>query len=243
MNLYVRDITNDGRSDIVGATKCFDAGCAARLYTWVSTQGLQFDIRSVTTPPFDNLNGLGFVDFDLDGITDLAFGGIDTIEKTAQDAIAFVRRKSDNTLTRANSFRLGPYNTQSPSAVTSGDFNRDHKTDLAVSLQNADQVLVLRNTAVFPACSLGALHTMHICEPANDAVVSSPVHVRARANSDHAIGGWKIYVDGVVKKSGSGGTINTFIVLGSHSYQRRITVKAWESTGRSMSSTVNITVR
>lgn len=244
MNLFVRDINGDRRSDIVGVTQCFESGCTARVYTWINIGGIFFTIgSSVDTTPYDYLTGLGFVDYNLDGITDLAVGGIDTREKSAMDAVVFIRRRSDNSLSLAGTFPVGAYNTRWPSAVTSGDFNRDGKTDLAVSLQNSDQILVMRNAAVSPPCSLGALYTMHICEPANNATVSSPVHVRARANSDRPISAWKIYVDGVVKKFGSGGTIDTFMTLGSFSFKRRITVKAWDSSGREIASTVYITVR
>jgi Bacterial Ig domain len=90
-------------------------------------------------------------------------------------------------------------------------------------------------------CSAGALYTVHLCSPANGGTYSSPVPVSATANSDHSITGWKLYVDGTFKASaGAVKSWNTSVAMSSGSH--RVTVKAWDSTGRVMSATGTITV-
>ncbi|HEY6183118.1 MAG TPA: Ig-like domain-containing protein [Terriglobales bacterium] len=132
----------------------------------------------------------------------------------------------------------------SDTEIGSADFNHDGKPDLALTYAPDNRVIVMVNTTTPPGpCSDGPLYSIHLCSPASGATFLSPVHVSARANSDRTITSWKVYVDGVAKASGTGANIEISLPLGSFSFQRRITAKAWDASGASFSTSVLITVK
>jgi phosphatidylethanolamine-binding protein (PEBP) family uncharacterized protein len=92
-------------------------------------------------------------------------------------------------------------------------------------------------------CSLSSTNpSVTICQPANNATVSSPVHIVAGTTDSHTVIAMKIYVDGVVQFSGTSNSIDTSLAMATGAH--RITVKAWDNAvpQQVFSQTINITV-
>jgi len=92
------------------------------------------------------------------------------------------------------------------------------------------------------ACTASVNFTVNICSPAQNANVSSPVHVVAAAKSTAPITTMQIYVDNkLVFHSPNTTQITADVPMarGAHF----MVVKAWDSTGRNFSSSRNINVQ
>jgi hypothetical protein len=85
----------------------------------------------------------------------------------------------------------------------------------------------------------GVNRTVVICSPANNATVTSPVSIVAKATDSATITQTQIYVDGVKQYQIAGGNVNTSLPLAAGTH--RITVLAQDSSG-TFQSTVNVTV-
>ncbi|HEY6248438.1 MAG TPA: VCBS repeat-containing protein [Candidatus Angelobacter sp.] len=91
-------------------------------------------------------------------------------------------------------------------------------------------------------CTDNTNFTVNICSPGQNANVNSPVNVVAAAKSSVRITAMQIYVDGkLVFNSPNVSQINTDVPMAKGAH--RLTVKAWDSSGRNFSSTRNITVQ
>jgi hypothetical protein len=91
-------------------------------------------------------------------------------------------------------------------------------------------------------CTDATNFTVHICSPANNVISGSPVHFAAAARSTAHITTMQIYVDStLVFHSPNSSQIETDLPMatGHHS----IIVKAFDSTGRSFSSSRSISVQ
>ncbi len=243
-SFVVFDINRDGKADIVGSyIACGDAPCPSGVFTLLYSGSRTFKYLEGSVGATTVVTGVAAADFDLNGVYDLAEGVRDLYGGDVDDGFMISRRNTDGTIQNAQLFSLGTVDSVKPSDIYSADFNGDRKPDLVLTLAQTDQVVVFLNTTVPPGCSAGALYTVHICTPGNLTTVPTPVHVIARANSDRTITAWKIYVDGVTKASGTGASIDKYLTLGTYSYLRRIMVKAWDSAGRSFSSTVSVMVK
>jgi hypothetical protein len=95
--------------------------------------------------------------------------------------------------------------------------------------------------ATVPPCSESINFTVNICSPGQKAAVDAPVHVVAAAKSTSPITTMQIYLDfKEVFHSPNSTLIETDVPMGSGSHL--IVVKAFDSTGRSFSSSRNINV-
>lgn len=91
-------------------------------------------------------------------------------------------------------------------------------------------------------CTENTNFTVNICSPGQNANVNSPVNVVAAAKSSVKITAMQIYVDGrLVFNSPNVSQINTDVTMAKGVH--RLTVKAWDTSGRNFSSTRNITVQ
>jgi hypothetical protein len=91
-----------------------------------------------------------------------------------------------------------------------------------------------------PGCTLNTTNrTVTICDPANNATVSSPVHVVAGATDSSPVTRIQIFVDGVGGYTVSSGSLNTNVTmsLGTH----RLTVQATDAAGL-FKQTIYVTV-
>lgn len=92
------------------------------------------------------------------------------------------------------------------------------------------------------ACTENTNFQVNICSPGQNANVNSPVNVVAAAKSSARITSMQIYVDGkLVFSSPNVSQINTDVTMAKGAH--RLTVKAWDSSGKNFSSTRNITVQ
>ena len=95
--------------------------------------------------------------------------------------------------------------------------------------------------ATVPPCSESTNFAVNICSPGQNSAVDAPVHVVAAAKSTAPITTMQIYLDfKEVFHSPNSTLIQTDVPMGSGSHL--LVVKAWDSTGRSFSSSRNITV-
>ena len=95
--------------------------------------------------------------------------------------------------------------------------------------------------ATVPPCSESTNFAVNICSPGQNSAVDAPVHVVAAAKSTAPITTMQIYLDfKEVFHSPNSTLIQTDVPMGSGSHL--LVVKAWDSTGRSFSSSRNISV-
>ena len=84
-------------------------------------------------------------------------------------------------------------------------------------------------SAAFTACPLNsASPSVTICTPAANASVSSPVHIVAGATDATPVKSMQVYVDGALKFSASGRSLDTSVAMASGT--RRLTVQANDGT-------------
>src|SRR5205085_2435797 len=80
-----------------------------------------------------------------------------------------------------------------------------------------------------PPCTLNSTSpSVTICTPANNATVSSPVHIVAGSTDSRPVQTMQVYVDGALKFTGSGGTLDTTVIMAGGA--RRLTVQAYDGT-------------
>jgi VCBS repeat protein/FG-GAP repeat protein len=95
--------------------------------------------------------------------------------------------------------------------------------------------------ATVPPCAESTNFAVNICSPGQNASVDAPVHVVAAAKSTAPITTMQIYLDfKEVFHSPNSTLIQTDVPMGSGSHL--LVVKAWDSTGRSFSSSRTISV-
>jgi hypothetical protein len=82
--------------------------------------------------------------------------------------------------------------------------------------------------------------SVHICTPTNGQTVSSPVNVTAAAVGANGVSSMKIYLDGTSVYTTSSSTLNASITAAAGVH--KLTVKAWDHTGASWSSSLSFTV-
>lgn len=96
--------------------------------------------------------------------------------------------------------------------------------------------------AAVPPCKESTTFAVNICSPGQGANVNSPVPVIAAAKSTAHITTMQIYVDGALAFHSPGASlIETDVPMASGTH--RLTVKAWDSTGRNFSNSRSISVQ
>jgi len=100
---------------------------------------------------------------------------------------------------------------------------------------------VFLNTTQPASCGLPATAGIAICSPKTGSTVSSPVKISATANGlSKKITTMKAYIDGKQVAFSSTNTLNASVPepVGSH----KLTVNAWDSTGKLYQATATFTV-
>lgn len=96
--------------------------------------------------------------------------------------------------------------------------------------------------ATVPPCTESTNFAVNICSPGQSANVNSPVPVIAAAKSTAHITTMQIYVDGkLIFHSPNSSLIETDVPMGAGTH--KVTVKAWDTTGRNFSSSRNVSVQ
>lgn len=83
--------------------------------------------------------------------------------------------------------------------------------------------------------------TINVCEPADNATSASPVRVRAMAASSAGVSYTQVYVDGVLKHTASGASVDTAVAMPAGT--RRVTVQSKDAAGVIFKKTVYVTVQ
>jgi hypothetical protein len=97
-----------------------------------------------------------------------------------------------------------------------------------------------RSIAVAALLVLPCAAAVTVSSPANNATVSSPTHVVAKATATTAISSMAIYVDNVLSVKVSGASIDKYVSMsvGTH----KMVVQAWDSTGTTYKTPLTLTV-
>ena len=124
--LAVADVTGDGHQDIAVLEFCSDQTCKyGRMTLFVGSGNLQFFTRHVSIPQTFTGYSLAAADFDNDGDADLA---VDASGET--DILAGDR---DGNMLTATSI---PHGISNRPSVFAGDFDGDHRIDVALGFPN-----------------------------------------------------------------------------------------------------------
>jgi len=113
------------------------------------------------------------------------------------------------------------------------------------SAANSPQTVTLSGTGSTSggSCTLSSVNpSVTICQPGDNATVSTPVHIVAGTTDSHTVVAIKIYVDGVVQFSTTSNSLDTSLPMAAGVH--RITVKAWDdaSPQQVFSQVIHITV-
>jgi hypothetical protein len=79
-----------------------------------------------------------------------------------------------------------------------------------------------------------------IAAPLSNAILTSPVTVQASVPAEAPVYAMQIYVDNVLHYQANGTSVNTSLPLGSG--QHLIVVQAWDNSGATWDSRINVTV-
>ena len=113
-------------------------------------------------------------------------------------------------------------------SVTAGGFTPQSRTITVNDNYSSDNDFYL-NSSSTPPCTLNSTSpSVTICTPANNATATSPVHIVAGSRDSKTVQKMQVYIDGVLKFTGSGGTLDTSLAMASG--QRRLTVQAYDGT-------------
>jgi hypothetical protein len=126
----------------------------------------------------------------------------------------------------SGTFAPGPHNAVMYAADID---NRLQKTAFAFTLAGG------------AACSAPTSPSVHICIPASDSSISSPVQVEATATVTGTIANTQLWVDGVKRFTAPSNSINTSISLDAGTH--RFAVFAVNTSGQKWESAVNATVK
>lgn len=92
-----------------------------------------------------------------------------------------------------------------------------------------------------PTCTLSTVNpSVTICTPVNNQTVTSPVHVNAGSTDSTKVTAMQIYQDGTLVYRDSLNYIDTDLTIASGVH--KLTVKGWDSSGRSFSQAIYISV-
>src|SRR5207248_10303014 len=120
---------------------------------------------------------------------------------------------------------------------------RNGTLTLTDSDASSPQTVSLSGTGGSSSCNVSTVNpSVTICTPANNATVTSPVHIVAKTTDSKPVNYIQIYVDGMKKYETPGGSLDTsldktLLPTGTH----RLTVQA--SDGTIFKQTINITVQ
>lgn len=135
--------------------------------------------------------------------------------------VVYVIGKGDTTFGTEQSL-----NTSDNTALVLRDFNLDSRHDLGISSWMGSGWQAFINTTSFTNCANpgSANLAVHICKPANNATLSSPVLVTAGGNSPAGVMRMEVWVDGVKRTQNWSDQIARNVTLASGTHQ--ITVVA-----------------
>ncbi len=139
----------------------------------------------------------------------------------------------------AAKFLLPVGSVQFTHGVMRAHFNADTKLDIGFTAGLSDFVHTLLNTTA--ACSAPAAAGVAICSPKSGSTVTSPVKIAAAANGgSNKITAMKAYIDGTQVASSTASSLNASVTKAAGSH--KLTVNAWDNTGKLYQASVTFTV-
>jgi FG-GAP-like repeat/Bacterial Ig domain len=177
-------------------------------------------------------------DFRGTGLHDIVTGMSVSTDSAApqQDSIVIFPATSKTSWGPPKFFPLSDLN---PSGTARGHFNTDAKLDLAFITNSPDSMHVFLNTTA--QCSAPAAAGVAICSPISGSTVTSPVKIAAAANGgSNKITAMKAYIDGTQVASSTTSSLNASVTKAAGSH--KLTVNAWDNTGKLYQASATFTV-
>lgn len=202
----VGDMNQDGKSDVVTqALQCGATTCTTAIDIFYGASGRTFTERLNVTDGY----AFGFpeiADFNGDHRPDVAMLTGDF--PTDSFGIKVFTQNADGSFTAGSPYALGDYHScrgcgPIASYLFAGDFNRDHKPDLATVGHDESVLRLALNTTSssgFPTCLHPGGRGINVCAPASGGTVASPVSFSIGASDFKAIRKLEIWVDGAKQK-------------------------------------------
>jgi hypothetical protein len=250
-DVIATDINQDGFSDIMVPFICVHDFC----------EGVGASINNgkenFSGGAFYQINGdvPGTAAFDVngDGLKDVIMLSADFSGSNFPTTMNLFIGQQNADGTFASSPVTVPLNAPLPDGPTQpvvvGDFNHDGKLDLAfiqgvpfspgIPYSGPNLVWVVLNTTPPSPCQERTSdHTVTLCHPSDGAVLSSPVHIVARATSSTPVQATQIYLDNRLIFQTSGGNLDKSLPLapGTH----KLEVKSW-SEGKDFRNDFSVT--
>jgi VCBS repeat protein/Big-like domain-containing protein len=231
------DVNGDGVGDLV--TSFNNNGTHGGVLVFVNDQHGNFSRAQLNLASEQFENGkIAEGDFHGNGLHDIVIGAI-RVANTGQDSVVIFPATSRTSWGAPKEFLMGT--TTGPHSIVRGNFNSDSHLDFAFARFSPDSLHVFLNTQVGP-CGLSPSAGVVICSPKAGSTVSSPVAISASANGlSRRITGMKAYVDGKLVATSLNSGLNTSVPLASGGH--RLTVNAWDSSGKLYQASVTFNVR
>jgi Bacterial Ig domain len=133
-----------------------------------------------------------------------------------------------------------PAGTYSASTSRSG-FLAQSKSDTVHAGFATDLNFYLTASSTAPCTLKSTVPSVTICTPANNATLTSPVHVVAGTRDSVGVSFIQAYVDGVAKVTQTGGKLDASVAMSAGTH--RLTVQAKDTSGVFFRQTIFITVK
>ncbi len=234
------DVNGDGVADLLVSLNQQNAGTTRHggVQVFVNNGAGSFSrtVLNLGTEQFTH-GRLAEGDFRGIGLHDIVSGLIDLSSGEEKDSIVVFPATSRTSWGTPKLFPLG--GVQSPRGAIRGNFNADTKLDLAFITGLPDMMHVFLNAR--GTCRIPATAGVSICLPPAGGNLSSPVDISAAANGGvRSIVAMKAYLDGKLVAASSTHTLSgsAAAAAGSH----KVTVNAWDSSGKLFQATASFTV-
>jgi FG-GAP-like repeat len=201
--LSTYDVNKDGRSDLLGPG-------GDQTNPWVlaayGTSNREFSIQAIPagfSPDMDwpsELTLVAAADLIGDGLNDLVYFAIKSGSNVSQ--IGYNLGQPNGTFGPTVLYPYGNYSDGAAGGVLVGDYNRDRKSDVAISDGSGQMpdytvdLLLNTSTGNFPKCSPPTRVGIHVCSPTSGSSVTSPVRFSVAATSFTPIRKIEIWIDG-----------------------------------------------
>lgn len=243
-NIVAADLNRDGISDIIGVYSPAN-GPASGLQIFYGQKARTLTAKFIQD---EDAGQVKVGDFNGDGFPDIAYLSSDGNFPYGQDEDELKILTGDSSQSFSN-VTIYPLPHLTAKTLLAGDFNRDGKTDVALlyvsyaeKQDNAFTILTNTTQVSGGGCAPPTSAGVHVCSPANNSTVSSPVSVQAASTITGTLARMEVWVDGVKKYTEtSSTTLNTTLSLaaGSHRY----TVFAVNTAGTKWEQVVYATVQ
>ena len=235
------DVNKDGRPDTVFVSQ--NANGTSSLYYAQNNGSKNFTFNDLTsTLPLGSsvsqFVGATVADFNGDGANDIAVTYMTGTRASGNAYISILNGNGSSGFTESQHWLVGDSSTTLLGDLTSADFNRDGKPDLATtywSPANGDlSVLEYLNTPGTDSCAVPSTpHTSVICTPAAGSSISSPFTITAASNEPGFVQD-NFYLDGKLSSFLFTQSVDflTAFSVGTH----QLTMVSYSNQGGSISS-------